>query len=150
MTTGSYIVEALRARFADESMPWSRAFIKSLIDQIDILTQQRDELSAARPTHETLPVVPKEYETAHPALSELLDLTGLMHEGKANMDIGIMWMDALSRVEAMLSKATPQKALEGRTITRCPSCLSNTHLFGGELVHALDCPSLGKSEQHKK
>lgn len=39
----SYTVGALRARFADESMPWTRPHVESLINQIAELTKQRDE-----------------------------------------------------------------------------------------------------------
>jgi hypothetical protein len=39
----SFKVEALRARFADKSMPWTRAHVESLINQIAELTKQRDE-----------------------------------------------------------------------------------------------------------
>lgn len=38
-----YKIGALRARFADESMPWTRAHVEALIDQIEQLTKQRDE-----------------------------------------------------------------------------------------------------------
>lgn len=38
-----YGVGALRARLADESMPWTRPHIESLIEQIETLTKQRDE-----------------------------------------------------------------------------------------------------------
>ncbi len=43
MTKENYKIGALRARFADETMPWTRAHIEGLIDQIEQLTQQRDE-----------------------------------------------------------------------------------------------------------
>jgi hypothetical protein len=39
----SFAVSALRARFADESMPWTRPHVESLINQIAELTKQRDE-----------------------------------------------------------------------------------------------------------
>lgn len=39
----SFTVGALRARFADESMPWTRPHVESLINQIAALTKQRDE-----------------------------------------------------------------------------------------------------------
>jgi hypothetical protein len=39
----SYKIEALRARFADESMEWTRPHVKALIEQIEELTKQRDE-----------------------------------------------------------------------------------------------------------
>lgn len=39
----SNTVAFLKARFADEGMPWSRPHIESLIEQIDKLTKQRDE-----------------------------------------------------------------------------------------------------------
>lgn len=38
-----FTVAALRARFADESMPWTRPHVESLISQIAELTKQRDE-----------------------------------------------------------------------------------------------------------
>lgn len=41
--TESFTVGALRARFADESMPWTRPHVESLINQLAELTKQRDE-----------------------------------------------------------------------------------------------------------
>lgn len=41
--TESFMVGALRTRFADESMPWTRPHVESLINQIAELTKQRDE-----------------------------------------------------------------------------------------------------------
>ncbi len=41
--TESFTVAALRARFADESMPWTRPHVENLINHIAELTKQRDE-----------------------------------------------------------------------------------------------------------
>lgn len=90
----SNTVAFLKARFADESMPWPRPHIESLIEQIDTLTKQRDEgwqafnnlrkqvgedrypgmTSTVRPTHETRPI---DWEAEYKKLAGVYTREGL-------------------------------------------------------------------------
>ncbi|MCU1318104.1 MAG: hypothetical protein JWN63_3426 [Candidatus Acidoferrum typicum] len=133
----------LRFRAGNDGRDGWIAFEGSDNEWDEMKTAAWDRLAlAVRATPETTEQA--EYTTSDADLTELLNLTALMHSGRANMDVGIAWFDALGKVECRLSTPLKANAVQPHTYATRGEC----HICAGQpgdAIHAVQlCAPHGK------